>query len=179
MSNYIKHSLFIFTLCCSIFSYNMHCYAKNQYYISYGTTGLSQCLENSGASYGNMNDMISCYDNELVKLDKILNIEYKKIINALKKDNTEESKKLMNEIKEAQKAWIKYVDTFGRLLYDPNGGQAASLGSSVFVYRETLMRLGDLMDLIDYLKYTGGLEIEASNTDSRESTVAVTYHDLP
>jgi len=70
-----------------------------------------RCLDQAVSTY----DITECAQQELEKQDARLNSVYKKL-RAVESEN--QKKKLL----EAQRAWIKFRDTWGDYLNDPEGG---------------------------------------------------------
>ena len=67
-------------------------------------------------------DIIECTQKELEKQDARLNAAYKKLRAA-------ESEQQKKNLQEAQRAWIKFRDTWGAYLYDPEGGTIARVSA--------------------------------------------------
>ena len=83
---------------------------------SYDPSEYESCLEKAIADF----DMIDCIQQELEKQDARLNTAYKKLMSA-----SSEHQKIT--LREAQRAWVKFRDTWGEYLYDPEGGTIVRL----------------------------------------------------
>ena len=77
-----------------------------------------RCLDQAVSTY----DITECAQQELEKQDARLNSVYKKV-----RDMESESQK--KNLQEAQRAWIKFRDTWGAYLYDPEGGTIARVSA--------------------------------------------------
>ena len=77
-----------------------------------------RCLDQAVST----SDIIECTQQEHEKQDARLNSVYKKV-----RDMESESQK--KNLQEAQRAWIKFRDTWGAYLYDPEGGTIARVSA--------------------------------------------------
>ncbi len=121
-----------FLLLAIIFSMPLTATAETSYSVEY-----ESCMDLSG---GATSTMIGCIDAEINEQDKRLNDNYKALMSTLKNDRKE-------ELKKAQRLWIKFRDANCRFYYDPDGGTMHSVLSTDCVLRMTAGRAEEL----DYL----------------------------
>ena len=88
---------------------------------NYDSLEYESCLEKAIADF----DMMDCTFQELERQDARLNAAYKKLMAA----SSEHQK---TTLREAQRAWIKFRDTWGEYLFDPEGGTIARLQSALW-----------------------------------------------
>jgi uncharacterized protein YecT (DUF1311 family) len=101
------------------------------------TKEYSTCMDNSG---GVTSNMLDCIGVETKHQDARLNKAYKEIMTQLS-----ESRK--KELKDAQRAWIKYRDANCKFYNDPDGGTMATLNSSDCFMSATASRAKELENL--------------------------------
>ncbi|SLM30827.1 conserved exported hypothetical protein [Desulfamplus magnetovallimortis] len=99
----------------------------------------SKCIDDSG---GVTAAMLDCINQEHTLQDARLNKAYKKVMSQL----TPERQK---ELKDAQRAWIKYRDANCNFYFDPDGGTAASLSGRDCFMTTTASRAEELENFID------------------------------
>jgi len=83
--------------------------------------------------------IIDCIQQELERQDARLNVAYKKLMDALDGDRK-------TKLREAQRAWIKFRDTYGDFLYDPDGGTLARVKANHWHMQATADRARQLED---------------------------------
>ena len=94
----------------------------------------SECVKKSD---GGDFSLIDCNTSEWIKQDKRLNTTYKKLLTQLKG-------KRKNDLKEAQKLWLKYTNANCTFYYDPDGGTLARLEASSCDLEATVLRANEL-----------------------------------
>ncbi len=85
-------------------------------------------------------DMMECIGQEVQRQDARLNKAYK----VLMVDLSPERKK---QLREAQRAWLRFRDTNCDFYYDPNGGSSARLSGNDCIMTMTAERAKELEDL--------------------------------
>ncbi len=103
------------------------------------STQYSQCMDNSG---GVTVSMLDCIAAETKLQDDRLNMAYKEAMSQL----SAERKK---QLKEAQRAWIKFRDANCDFYFDPEGGTSASVMASDCVMSETAERAAELEGFLE------------------------------
>lgn len=73
---------------------------------AFAKSAVDECLDKA---MSNM-DMYDCQKAELARQDKRLNTEYKKLVDELKKDNSNEGKEIIDRTVKAQRIWILFRD---------------------------------------------------------------------
>ena len=96
------------------------------------------CMENSG---GVTVTMLNCMDEEMVTQDARLNGVYKKLMEQLTTDRSE-------QLRTAQRIWIKYRDANCHFYADPNGGTIATVNASACFLSETAERASELENFL-------------------------------
>ena len=97
----------------------------------------SDCIDRSD---GNTWAMIDCDQAELERQDAALNANYRALLALL-------DEKRRKELKEVQRAWIRFRDLNCAFYNDPEGGQAARMAASSCFMFETAARAQELKDL--------------------------------
>ena len=86
-----------------------------------------RCMDQAVSTF----DILECTQQELEKQDARLNAAYKKLRAA-------ESENQKKSLLEAQRAWIKFRDTWGNYLYDPEGGTMARVAAATWNLEATV-----------------------------------------
>ncbi|MGE0086197.1 MAG: lysozyme inhibitor LprI family protein [Desulfococcaceae bacterium] len=96
----------------------------------------SVCMDRAN---GITENMIECFAAETKKQDARLNKVYKELMNAL-------SPARKNQLKEAQRAWIKFRDANVSYCENPEGGSIARINSNRYFMSATAARAKELED---------------------------------
>lgn len=87
--------------------------------------------------------MLECIGAETSRQDKKLNDAYKKLMAELTPERQQ-------ELREAQRLWIKYMEANCFFYYDPDGGTLARLSSSGCYARAKAERAKELENFLTY-----------------------------
>lgn len=99
----------------------------------------SQCMDDSG---GVTAGMIDCIGQELERQDARLNKVYNEFMATLSAERKE-------QLRAAQRAWLKFRDENCKFYYDPDGGSLARVAANVCVLSATAARADELAGLAD------------------------------
>jgi uncharacterized protein YecT (DUF1311 family) len=103
------------------------------------TPGFSKCMDHSGTTTLGMKECISAEEK---KQDARLNKAYSAAMKSL-------TPKRQKELKDVQRAWIKYRDAECTFLYDPDGGTLAGVVSADCFMQKTAQRATELESLTE------------------------------
>ncbi len=95
------------------------------------------CLQNVVSTY----DVLACMEKELKRQDKLLNANYKKVINELQAERK-------TTLRSAQRSWINYRDKQCSLYYHKYSGSAGLLDKEYCHIKETIKRAAELSEMI-------------------------------
>lgn len=99
----------------------------------------SSCMDDSG---GVTADMIDCIGQELERQDARLNKVYNEFMAALTAERKE-------QLRSAQRAWLKFRDENCKFYDDPDGGSIARVSANVCVLSATAARADELAGLAE------------------------------
>ena len=110
--------------------------------ISFGSdqysTQYNDCIDKSG---GVTSVMLDCISDETKNQDKLLNINYKKVMFLLDKEKK-------HELRKAQRLWMKYRDANCNFFIGLSGGTIDSLNATSCFLDMTAIRVNDLDNLV-------------------------------
>lgn len=99
----------------------------------------SKCMDDSG---GVTAGMIDCIGQELERQDARLNKVYNEFMATLSAERKE-------QLRAAQRAWLKFRDENCKFYYDPDGGSIARVAANACVLSATAERAGELAALAE------------------------------